>query len=58
MRIIGLSFMNIQNIFPTESKDVVTVGEVLDGLELDPEEVKWCTDTWLNSITIKIQRYL
>ena len=50
---IGLSFMNIAGIFPTESKDVVTVGEALDGLELDPEEVKWCTDTWLNSAHYK-----
>ena len=46
--------MNIAGIFPTESKDVVTVGEgSLDGLELDPEEVKWCTDTWLNSAHYK-----
>ena len=50
---IGLSFMNIAGIFPTESKDVVTVGEALDGLELDPEEVKWCTDTWLSSAHYK-----
>ena len=50
---IGLSFMNIAGIFPTESKNVVTAGDALEGLELDPEEVKWCTDTWLNSAHYK-----
>ena len=46
---IGLSFMNIGSVFPQENKEVVTIGEAFDGIELDPEEVKWCTDTWLNS---------
>ena len=46
---IGLSFMNIGSVFPQENKEVVTIGEAFDNLELDPEEVKWCTDTWLNS---------
>ena len=50
---IGLSFMNIAGIFPTESKNVVTAGDALEGLKLDPEEVKWCTDTWLNSAHYK-----
>jgi len=47
------NFMTVQNIFPQENKEVVTVGEALDGLELDPEEVKWCTDTWLSSAHYK-----
>ena len=42
---IGLSFMNIAGIFPQENKEVVTIGEAFDGLELDTEELKWCTDT-------------
>ena len=45
--------MTIQNIFPIENKEVVTVGDALEGLELDPEEVKWCTDTWLESAHYK-----
>ena len=47
------NFMTIQNIFPQENKEVVTIGEAFDGIELDPEEVKWCTDTWLNSAHYK-----
>ena len=50
---IGLTFMNIGSIFPTENKDVVTAGEALKDLELDPEEVKWCTEPWLNSAHYK-----
>ena len=50
---IGLKFMNIGSIFPTENKDVVKPGEAIKDLELDPEEVKWCTDTWLNSAHYK-----
>ena len=55
---IGLTFMNIGSIFPTENKDVVTAGEALEDLELDPEEVKWCTETWLNSAHYKDTAYL
>ncbi len=50
---IGLSFMNIAGIFPQENKEVVTIGEAFDGLELDSEELKWCTDTWINSAHYK-----
>jgi DNA (cytosine-5)-methyltransferase 1 len=50
---IGLTFMNIASIFPQENKEVVTVGEALEDLELDSEEVKWCTDTWLSSAHYK-----
>ena len=50
---IGLTFMNIASIFPQESKDIVTAEEALKDLELDSEEVKWCTDTWLNSAHYK-----
>mgnify|MGYP001164205332 FL=1 len=50
---IGLSFMNIAGIFPQENKEVVTIGEAFDGLELDSEELKWCTDTWIKSAHYK-----
>ena len=50
---IGLTFMNIASIFPQENKEVVTAGEALQDLELDSEEVKWCTDTWLSSAHYK-----
>ena len=45
--------MNIASIFPEGSGDIVTAGEALEGLELDPEELKWCTDTWLKSAHYK-----
>ena len=47
------NFMTIGNIFPQENKEVVTVGEALEDLELDSEEVKWCTDTWIKSAHYK-----
>jgi DNA (cytosine-5)-methyltransferase 1 len=50
---IGLSFMNIGSVFPQENKEVVTIGEAFDGIELDPEEVKWCTETWIKSAHYK-----
>jgi len=50
---IGLTFMNIASIFPEESRDIVTAEEALEDLELDSEEVKWCTDTWIKSAHYK-----
>ena len=46
--------MNISSIFPQENKEVVTQGDILQDLELDSEEVKWCTDTWLSSYITRI----
>ena len=50
---IGLTFMNIASIFPPENREIVTVGEAFDDIELDPEEVKWCTETWIRSAHYK-----
>ena len=50
---IGLTFMNIASIFPEESRGIVTAEEALEDLELDSEEVKWCTDTWIKSAHYK-----
>ena len=41
---IGLSFLNISSIFPTGSKDVIPLGQALEGLEYDEEEVKMLTE--------------
>ena len=46
---MGLSFMNIVGIFQQKVKMWSRVGEVLDWTRVKDEEVKWCTDTWLNS---------
>ena len=43
---IGLTFMNIHSLFPTEGKDIITLGEALDDIENDPEEVSWLTEKW------------
>ena len=40
---IGLTFLNISSIFPTGSKDVIPLGQALEGLEYDEEEVKMLT---------------
>lgn len=45
----GLSFMNIFTVFPNENKEVVTLGEGLEGLELDQDQVKWLTEKWTNT---------
>ena len=41
---IGLTFLNISSIFPTGSKDVIPLGQALEGLEYDEEEVKMLTE--------------
>ena len=41
---IGLTFLNISSIFPTGSKDVIPLGQALEGLEYDEEEVKTLTE--------------
>ena len=41
---VGLTFLNISSIFPTGSKDVIPLGQALEGLEYDEEEVKILTE--------------
>ena len=41
---VGLTFLNISSIFPTGSKDVIPLGQALEGLEYDEEEVKMLTE--------------
>ena len=41
---IGLTFLNISSIFPTGSKNVIPLGQALEGLEYDEEEVKMLTE--------------
>ena len=45
----GLTFMNIESIFPIESKSVVTLKEALVDLEYDQDEVKYLTDKFSNT---------
>lgn len=45
----GLTFMNIANVFPEESRDVVSLEEALKDLEYDYEEVKMLTDRFSNT---------
>ena len=46
---IGLTFMNIESIFPTENKSMVTLKEALNNLEYDDEEVKTLTEKFTNT---------
>ena len=41
---VGLTFMNIHSIFPSESKSMVRLGDALDNLEYDNEEVQTLTE--------------
>ena len=43
---VGLSFMNIFTVFPFENREVVTLGEGVEGLDLDQEEIAWLTEKW------------
>ena len=46
---IGLTFMNIESIFPTESKSTVVLKDALNNLEYDDEEVKTLTEKFTNT---------
>ena len=46
---IGLTFMNIESIFPTESKSTVVLKDALNNLKYDDEEVKTLTDKFTNT---------
>ena len=37
-KFVGLTFMNIQSLFPDESKDVITLEDCLSDIEIDREE--------------------
>ena len=50
---IGLTFMNIASIFPSENKDLVSLEEGLEGLEIDKEEAKWLEEKWQNTAYYK-----
>ena len=41
---VGLTFLNISSIFPVESKQLVPLGQALEGLVYDEEEVKTLTE--------------
>ena len=41
--------MNIESIFPTESKSMVILKEALNNLEYDDEEVKTLTEKFTNT---------
>ena len=41
---VGLTFLNISSIFPVESKQLVPLGQALEGLVYDDEEVKMLTE--------------
>ena len=41
---VGLTFLNISSIFPSESKDVIPLSQALEGLEYDNEEIKILTE--------------
>ena len=46
---VGLNFMTIGHVFPTPSKDVIPLKDVLVGLEYDEEEVKYLTEKFSNT---------
>ena len=50
---IGLTFMNIASIFPSENKDLVSLEEGLEGMEIDKEEAKWLEEKWQNTAYYK-----
>jgi len=46
---IGLTFMNIESIFPTENKSMVILKDALNSLEYDDEEIKTLTEKFTNT---------
>ncbi len=46
---IGLNFINISSIFPDESKDIITLGDALDDLNYDEEEIQRLKDKFSNT---------
>ena len=46
---IGLTFMNIESIFPTENKSMVILKDALNNLEYDDEEIKTLTEKFTNT---------
>jgi len=50
---IGLTFMNIASIFPSENKELVSLEEGLEGLEINEEEAKWLEEKWQNTAYYK-----
>ena len=43
---VGLTFMNIHSLFPAGDGEIITLGEALEDIENDPEEVSWLIEKW------------
>ena len=41
---VGLTFLNISSIFPVESKNTIPLGQALEGLVYDDEEIRMLTE--------------
>ena len=46
---VGLTFLNISSLFPSESKNIVPLGQALEGLQYDEDEVKTLTEKFSNT---------
>ena len=46
---VGLTFLNISSIFPTESNTIIPLKQALEGLVYDEDEVKYLTEKFLKT---------
>ena len=44
---VGMSFMNIHSVFPSENKEIVPLAVAMEDLEIDQEEADWLEKKWL-----------
>jgi DNA (cytosine-5)-methyltransferase 1 len=42
---LGISFLNMSSLFPKENDEIVTLGEAIDGIDNDKEEVQMLLDS-------------
>jgi len=46
---VGLNILTVSTLFPTPSSKVTTIGDIIEGINNDPEEVKTLTENMLKS---------
>lgn len=46
---VGMSFMNIHSVFPSENREIIPLASAMENLELDNDEVTMLTEKWVRT---------
>lgn len=50
---VGLNFMTLSSVYPQPSKEVIPLGQALEGLQYDDEEINYLKERWIKTAYYK-----